>query len=98
MKQKSGLLEKLWFKLLLLFTFLLIVFAVTIGIVFGVSLQSTNKDNEETQPKFVEYVHPMFKPIVKKGVTIFKSNIVAGNPVLRKVRLFSCLPALTYSY
>ena len=87
MKQKSGLLEKLWFKLLLLFTFLMIISAVTIGIVVGVSLESTNKDNEETQPKSVEYVHPMFKPIIKKGVTVFKSNIVAGNPVLRKVRL-----------
>ena len=87
MKQKNGLLEKLWFKLLLLFTFLMIISAVTIGIVLGLSLKSTNKDNGETQPKFVEYVHPMFKPVVKKGVTVFKSNIVAGNPVLRKVKL-----------
>ena len=85
--KENGLCKKFWFKILLLFATLLLILAVTIGIIFGVNSEPVNDDTEKPKPKNIVYVHPMFKPIAKKGVTVIKSNVMAGNPVLRDVRM-----------
>ena len=88
--KENGLRKKFWFKILLLFATLLLILAVTIGIIFGVNSEPVNDDTEKPKPKNFVYVHPMFKPIVKKGVTVIKSNVLAGNSVLRDVRTPLC--------
>ena len=88
--KENGLRKKFWFKILLLFASLLLILTVTIGVIFGVYLEPVDNDSEKPQPKNDVFVHPMFKPIVKKGVTVIKSNVLAGNPVLRDVRTSLC--------
>ena len=86
MEQSNGLRKKL-FVLLATVSLIFVVIIGTIFGIFGVSLESINKDTEKVQTKNDVYAHPMFKPIVKKELEVVKSNIKAGNTVLRKVRL-----------
>ena len=87
MKEINKLLEKTWFRLLLLFVTLLLIITATLCIIFGVNWESFGNDSEEAKPKVDVYVHPMFKPVVKKGVNFVKSYAVAGNSLIRDVRL-----------
>ena len=55
--------------------------------IFGVSLESINKDTEKVQPKNDIYEHPMFKPVEKKELEVTKSNIKAPKKLFKKVSL-----------
>ena len=74
MEHSDGLRKKL-FVLLATVSLIFVVIIGTIFGIFGVSLESINKDTEKVQTKNDVYAHPMFKPIVKKELEILKLEI-----------------------
>ena len=86
MEQNNGLRKKVFVLLATVLLILVVIFGTVFGI-FGVSLESINKDTEKVQPKNDIYEHPMFKPVEKKELEVIKSNIKAPKKLFKKVSL-----------